>query len=324
MKRAKKINLSKLTRLIRNARSILVATHTNPDGDGIGSIIALGHGLRKLRKRVVVYTQDPIPKMYHFLPEQEKVVHHLSPDMIFDLSFIVDLGEVERVGDEFLQHKGRPVTVSLDHHIKGAHDADLNFCLPKLASSGEVVYRILRSLKIPMNHTIATNIYTAIVTDTGSFKYSNTTPETFATAAELVKHKIDVWEVALNCFETYTPERMALLKRVMGSMVVHAEKKLAWIVVRQEDYKETGASAEDVEGFINFPRSIEGVEVAVSFKETQDGEYKVGLRSKNHVDVASVALSFKGGGHKRASGCTLSGSLEEIKERVFAKILPLL
>lgn len=324
MKTAKKIDLKTLISHIRKAKNILIATHENPDGDGIGSITALGMGLKQLGKKVVTYMKDPVPKMYRYLPGHEKIVSTLNPTVKFDLSFIVDLGEIERVGEEFVKHTGRGVTASLDHHIKGAHNADLNFCLPKQASSGEVIYKILKALKVKLNKAMATNIYTAMVTDTGSFKYSNTTQETFAIAAELMKFKLDVWEVALNCFETYSAARMALLKRVMATMEIHPGGKLAWIVLFQKDYEETGALPEDTEGFINFPRSVEGVEVAVAFKETAPNRYKISMRSKNYADVASVAMSFGGGGHIRASGCKLEGSLDQVKEQLFAKILPLL
>lgn len=324
MIKAKKIDLKELLSIIKKAKTILLATHTNPDGDGLGSILALGAGLKQLRKKVTLYCKDAVPKMYRFMPGSERITHQLNPQDKFDVSFIVDLGEIERVGDEFVNHLHRGVTISLDHHIKGLHNADLNYCLPKQASSGEVIYKILKALKVKCNKAMATNIYTAMVTDTGSFKYSNTTAETFAIAADLAKLKLDVWEVALNCFETFSVSRMELLKRVMGSMQIHENKKIAWIVLKLGDLRETGASPDEAEGFINYPRSIETVEVAVSFKEQEDGSYRVSLRSKNYVDVASVALAFDGGGHIRASGCKVEGSFSEVKEKIFEKILPLL
>ena len=188
-KKAKKIDLKRLVAEIRKAKRILITTHRNPDGDGIGSIIALGLALKQLKKNVTLYSKDLIPKMYHFLPEHKKVVHKLNPKTKYDLSFIVDLGELERCGDEFLNHEGRGLTISLDHHLEGSHNADLNYCLPKKASSGEVIYGILKALKAKLNKAMATNIYTAMVTDTGSFKYSNTNSETFAIASELAKFK---------------------------------------------------------------------------------------------------------------------------------------
>lgn len=324
MKKAKKINLKQVLSVIQSSKKILITTHINPDGDGIGSVLALGRGLMGLKKKVVMYSPQPVPKMYEFMPDRNLIVNELKAGESFDVTFIVDVGEVERAGDELVQYAGRKLTVSLDHHLKGVHNADLNFCLPQLASSGEVIYKILKALKIKFNRAIATNIYTAIVTDTGSFKYSNTTAETFAVAADLAKHKVDVWQVALNCFETFSVSRMELLKRVMGSMEIHSNKKMAWIVLKRKDFEETGTTSDEAEGFINYPRSIDTVEVAVAFKEQEDGGYRVSLRSKNYVDVASVALKFDGGGHIRASGCRLDGDFIQVKQKMLSAILPLL
>ncbi len=321
-KKAKNIDLKKLVSLIKGAKSIMVATHEGPDGDGIGSIIALGLGLKQLKKKVVFYMKDPVPKMYRYLPGQENIVASLNPAQKFDLSFIVDLGEIERVGDEFVNHPGRGVTVSLDHHAKGNHNADLNFCLPKEASSGEVIFKVLKALKVKLNKAMATGIYTAMVTDTGSFKYSNTSQSTFAVAAELMRFKIDVWQVALHCFETYSVGRMDLLKRVMATLNIHPSKKIASIAIMQADFAASGALPEDTEGFINFPRSIEGVEVAIAFKEIETNRFKVSLRSKNYADVAAIALGFGGGGHIRASGFKINGTLAEVTEKVTALIMP--
>lgn len=323
MSKAKNIDLKALCRMIREHRRFLIATHEHPDGDGIGSVVALGMGLKQLKKQVTLYIQDPVPRRYHYLPGQDQIRHGLKPGQRFDMSFIVDLGEIERVGEVFVKHPGRGITVSLDHHAKGVHNADYNFCLPKQASSGEVIYKVITALGVKINKAIATNIYTAMATDTGSFKYSNTTPETFAIAAELAAQGVDVWEVALHCFETYSLPRMNLLKRIIGRMEVHRNKKIAWIVLKQSDYKKTGTQPEDAEGFINFPRSIEGVEVAVAFKEQKGGLYKVSLRSKNYVDVATLALKFGGGGHMRASGFTVAGSLERVKQRVLRELVRL-
>lgn len=321
MKKAKNISLASLVEKIKAAQTIMIATHENPDGDGIGSIIALGEGLMKMGKKVTLYSKDPVPKMYHYLPKYKSIKHSLPKTAKYDLTFLVDLGELERVGEEFVNHPGRDLTISLDHHAKGVHNADFNYCLPKLASSGEVIFRILKALKVKLNKVMATGIYTAIVTDTGSFKYSNTTSETFKDAAELVSHGVDVWDVAMHCFETSSLSRMELLKKVIARMEVHKNKKVAWIVLRQNDYKSTGALPEEAEGFINYPRSIEGVEVAIAFKEVGKNQFKISLRSKTYVDVAAIAMTFDGGGHIRAAGCKMTGSLKDVQERLLKEIV---
>lgn len=322
MATAKKIDLKNLVGRMRKARRILIATHLNPDGDGIGSILALGEALRKLKKKVTLFMADPVPKMYRYLLGHEKIVHALSEKDVFDLSFIVDLGEIDRCGDVFKNHPHRGTTISIDHHLRGVHDCDYNFCLPKEASSGEVVYKVIKALRVKISRAMATAMYTAMVTDTGSFKYSNTRQETFAVAAELMKTKIDVWQVALNCFETFSQARMTLLKRVLATLEIHDSGKIAWIVLTKKDLEETGASPDESEGFINYPRSVETVEVAINFKEIGDNQYKLSLRSKNYVDVARIAEKYSGGGHIRAAGCKMKGELAAIRAQILGDIIP--
>lgn len=320
--KAKNIDLATLVKKIKNSQTILIATHENPDGDGIGSIIALGEGLKQLKKKVVLYIKDPVPKMYHYLPGHKDIKNTIPKNAKFDLSFLVDLGELERVGQEFIQHPGRKETISLDHHANGAHNADFNFCLPKEASSGEVIYKILKALKVKFNKKIATGIYTAMVTDTGSFKYSNTNAHTFAVASDLMQYKIDVWQVAFHCFESSSRERMEYLKRALNSLEIHKSGKMASIVLTQADLEASGAKSEEAEGFINYPRSVEGVEVAISFKEIGQNHYKISFRSKEYVDVGRVANSFGGGGHTRASGCKVKGTWPQVRDQIYKALLP--
>lgn len=322
--KAKKIDLIGLVRLIRKSKKILIATHVNPDADGIGSMLGLGQALKALGKTVTLYMRDPVPQTCHFLPGQGKIVSTLPKIARFDLSFIVDLGDVERVGEEFTAHPGRGITVSIDHHLRGAHNADLNFCLPKQAASGEVVYKILKALKAPFNKSIATCLYTAIATDTGTFRYSNTTRESFIISADLLKYGVDVWQVALNCFETSSLAKLKLLERILSRMTTHKNGKIAWIEIWQRDIAETGAMDAETDGFITYPRSLDGVEVAMAFRESRPGEFKVSLRSKNYVDVGLVAASLGGGGHKKASGVTLRGSLDEVRKTLLERIVPLI
>ena len=321
MTKTKNISLKVLVNYIKSAKNILIATHESPDGDGLGSIIALGDALKQLGKKVTLYNIDGVPKMYHFLPGHKEITNKLNPKTKFDLSIIVDLGEIERCGTVFVNHPHRNTTISIDHHAKGAKTTDYCFCLPQQASSGEVVYKILKTLKTKFNNKIATGIYTAIVTDTGSFKYSNTNKETFAIAADLLNFGVNVWEVALNCFETYSLARMQLLQHVLKTLEIHKNKKVAWVVLTKKDYAKAKALPEDSEGLINFPRSIEGVEVAMLVKEQKPSQYKISMRSKQYVDVAAVAKKYGGGGHIRASGCSVKGSLAQVKKQILAEIL---
>jgi len=324
MCQATKISQKKLLSLIGKAKNVLLTTHENPDGDGLGSIIALGLVLRAQGKKVYLFSKDNVPYNYQFLPNQKLVKNTLKTKTKFDLTLLVDVGEMERVGSCVQEYPHKGVTVSIDHHAMSQHNTELVYCLPDESSSGEIVLDLLKKMKIPLTKAMATNLYTAIATDTGAFKYSNTTQKTFENASYLCGFGVDVWDVALNCFETYTPARMNLLKKAIGSIHMHANKKIAWIVLGAKDFKATKTLSEDAEGFINYPRAIDGVEVALFFKEKSSQCYKISMRSKKYVNVAKVAKKFGGGGHVRASGCTLYGTLNNVRDKMLQAIVPLL
>ncbi len=314
-----KINKIGLIRLIRQSKKILIATHVNPDGDAVGSLLALGLGLKQLKKKITLYMRDPVPRMYQFLPSRA-LIQNALPSQKFDLTLIVDVGDRERVSDEIKAFAGCGVTVSIDHPAQGPSDVDFSYCLPKRAACGEIIFELFKALRLRITKPIATCLYTAIVTDTGSFKYSNTTSATFEMCARLVAQGVEVWRVAEQCFETSTAERLLLLSRALAGLTVHPTKRIAWITLRHADFLASGALPEDTEGLINYPRSIDTVEVAIFFKEQADGKIKVSFRSKETVDVAKLALEWKGGGHARASGCTMMGTMEEVVNRVVERV----
>ncbi|MBU0504466.1 MAG: bifunctional oligoribonuclease/PAP phosphatase NrnA [bacterium] len=324
MRQATKISQNKLLSLMGKAKSVLLTTHENPDGDGLGSIIALGLALRAKGKKIYLFSKDPVPVNYQFLPNQKLIKNTLKTKIKFDLTLLVDVGEMERVGSCVQEYPHKGLTISIDHHAASQHNTQMVYCLPKESSSGEIVLALLKKMKTKMTQTIATNLYTAIATDTGAFKYSNTTQKTFQNAAYLCRFGVDVWDVALNCFETYTPARMNLLKKAIGSINIHANKKVAWIILEAKDFKATKTSSQDAEGFINYPRAIDGVEVALFFKEKSSRCYKISMRSKKYVNVAKIAAKFGGGGHVRASGCTLNGTLSTVRDKILQTIVPLL
>lgn len=311
--------LQALVRLIRKSKRILLTTHMNPDGDAVGSLIALGLGLKQIKKKRFLYMRDSVPRIYQFLPSQ-KLIQNKLPEQNHDLTLLVDVGHSDRVSDEFKKFKGRGFVATIDHHSAGMSDADRQFCFPKSAATGELIYEILRLLRVKITKAIATNLYTAISTDTGSFKYSNTTAQTFQIAAKLVALGVNVWEVAENSYETLSAPRMELMRCALANMTLHENQRISWIVLRQADFIASKALPEDTEGLINIPRSIDTVEVAIFFKEQADGKIKVSFRSRVQVDVAKLALEWKGGGHARAAGCTIEGSMDEVVKQVVSRI----
>ncbi|MBI2082924.1 MAG: bifunctional oligoribonuclease/PAP phosphatase NrnA [Deltaproteobacteria bacterium] len=306
---------------IRKGRSFLITTHANPDGDALGSAIALGLGLKKLGKKVKIYNADPVPGNLRFLSESKQVTSSLSADECFDAAFIVDCAEPERVGEIFLKHPNRGRLIVVDHHRKSGRAGDINLIQPTAASTGVVVRSLLKKLRIPITRAIAENIYTTLVTDTGNFRYSNTDASVFGIAKELVETGVSPWIVSKNIYDNYPVERILLLSKILPTLQISSDKRYASIVISQQSFQEVGASSDLIDEFINYPRSINTVEVAIQFRETPDGKWKVSFRSKEFVDVATLAARFGGGGHIRASGCTFEGlPLEEVRQKIFVAV----
>lgn len=311
--------LRKIKAVIRSGRSFLVTTHFNPDGDALGSAVALALGLRRLGKKVTLYNTDPVPCSLRFLPLASQVVRELPADRRYDAAFIVDCADLDRVGKDFSKQRGIGQKIVIDHHAKSGRAGDLNLIDRKAAASGIVVFRLLKSLGVPITREIATAIYCALITDTGNFRYSNTDASVLKLAHDLVSRGVDPWTVSRQIFENFPVERLKLLGMVLATLEVSEGGRIASIVLTRKMLEETGAAPDLAEEFINFPRSIDTVEVAVQFRELEDG-CKVSFRSKSRVDVASLAAAFGGGGHARAAGCTLKESLTEVKGKILDRV----
>jgi bifunctional oligoribonuclease and PAP phosphatase NrnA len=312
-------DLEAICRLFREKNRFLIACHENPEGDAIGSELALALALRKMGKTVTVLNSDPIPGNLVFLPGVDTIVFE-EDGSTYEVAVVVDCGSPERTGRVRNELRKCSVMVNIDHHATNAAQGD--FCLidPDAPATGILVHRILSAMGLAVDHDIAMNLYVAILTDTGSFHYSNSTPEAFHVAGDMVRIGIDPWEVAEKVYETQTAEKLGLLGRVLGSLELAAGGKVAAITARKKDLREFSATKDHLEGFINYPRSIAGVEVAVSFREEDEGEFRVSLRSKGRVDVSTIASALGGGGHRNAAGCTVQGSLDEAKSRVFGML----
>ena len=304
-----------LLRVIQDSRVFLIASHVNPEGDAIGSALALAEGLETIGKDVTVYFDDTIPYPYRFMPHVERVVHDVE-GRVFDVTIAVDCGELERLGKGFYRIGERGIFVNIDHHSTNDLFGDINLIDDGASATGEMVYRILKELGVPLSRTMATNLYVAILMDTGSFRYSSATPEAFRIAAELVEIGVDPWEIAKRLYESHPLERLRLLGYSLGTLELKGGGRVALMVVTEEMYRKSGASKEMTESFVNYPRSIEGVKVALFVRQIGERRYKLSLRAKEEVDVGRVASLFGGGGHRRAAGCVMEGDLEDVKERI--------
>jgi len=303
-------DLSAVCRVLREKDRFLIACHENPEGDAIGSELALALALRKMGKTATVLNADPVPANLLFLPGAGTVVF-AEDGSKYDVAVVVDCGSPDRTGRVGPELRKCPLLVNIDHHRSNGDLGELALVDPAAAATGLLVHRVLSAMGYEVDLDVATNIYVAVLTDTGSFHYGSTSPEAFEVAGEMVRRGVDPWAVAEQVYETQSALRLRLLGRVLDSLEVSADGRVA-------------AGKDALEGFINYPRSIVGVEVAVSLREEGGGAFRVSFRSKGRVDVSAVAARFGGGGHRNAAGCTVPGLLVDVKKRVFEALAAVL
>jgi phosphoesterase RecJ-like protein len=290
----------------------LVATHIDPDGDALGSAFALCFALRSLGKDASVYLKDDVPYRYAFLPKPEPVLKEMPPNG-YDTVLVVDCGDLSRVGNGHGALKDMGYLINIDHHETNDAFGQINIVDQRASSSAELLYLILRALGVRLSYEIAVNLYTAVITDTGSFRYESTTPRAFSICEEMTGHGVVPSYVAGEVYESHPKERFALLCRVLGTLEFFQGDRIAVAFVTQEMFAKTGTDREFTEGFVEQIKEIRGIEVACILRELEDGRFKVSMRSKGHVDVAEIAHRLGGGGHKKAAGCTLEGGITEAK-----------
>ena len=308
-------DLSAICRVLREKDRFLIACHENPEGDAIGSELALALALRKMGKTATVLNSDPVPGNLLFLPGAGTVVFEEDGSR-YDVAVVVDCGSPDRTGRVGQELRKCPLLVNIDHHRTNGDLGDLALVDPDAAATGLLIHRILSAMGYEIGLDVATNIYVAVLTDTGSFHYGSSSPEAFEVAGEMVRRGVDPWAVAEQVYETQSARRLRLLGRVLASLEVSADGRVACITTMREDLREFASGKDALEGFINYPRSIVGVEVAVSFREEAGGVFRVSFRSKGRVDVSAVAARFGGGGHRNAAGCTVPGTLADVRKRV--------
>lgn len=308
--------LDKVLQEIHHNNTFLITTHESPDGDAVGSCLALANFLRKLGKEVTVHLCDALPDIYAFLPLADTIVHTI-PGSFYDICFVLDVGEFRRAGKHINSFRGVGGYINIDHHLKCENLNAINYIDHEACATGALIYRIIKAGGHEIDYDTALCIYTAVITDTGSFRYSNANPEAFAIAGEMVANGVNPWDLAEKLYESQPKERLELLSLALSTLSISPRGDFASITVTLDMYDKSGATAELTDGFINYPRSIRGVEVALFFREIKPGEFKVGFRSKGKVDVSSLAAAFGGGGHHNAAGCNVSSTLDETKQQIF-------
>lgn len=302
---------------IATNKTFLITAHENPDGDAVGSTLALANFLHKLGKDITIYYCDPLPDNYTFLPLADTVLNFI-PDRLYDICFVLDSGELYRAGEALESAKNIGKIINIDHHPDNKNFGVINLLDSKASATGALIYRIIKSAGHDIDYATALCIYTAIITDTGSFRYSNADPEAFHITGEMVALGINPWFVSERLYESQPRKRLELLALALSTLHVAERGDIASITVTLDMLAKTGATSDLTDGFINYPRSIRGVEVAIFFREIDTGVYKVGFRSKGNVDVSSLAAAFGGGGHHNAAGCKIFGSTEESMRKILS------
>ena len=298
---------------LRKAPQVALFSHVSPDGDCIGSMLGIGLALEKLGKDVYLYNPDPIPRNLSFLPGVDRIQTTL-PDPLPQTLLFVDCSDLQRVNLKPEHIPARSIVLNLDHHVSNQNFGSINWVDAEASASGEVAFELIRELQIELTQEMATNLYTAILTDTGSFQYSSTTAKTHRIAAELLECGISLVKIHHQIFDQKPLAKVKLLQHALNQLQLYADGKCAIMSLRMKDFEQSGAEESLSEGLVDHARSIQGVEVAILLKEIDSRKVRVGLRSNLWFNVNELAARFGGGGHKRAAGCTLETSIEEAEQ----------
>lgn len=294
-------DLEKATTCIRDSQKILVASHINPDGDTIGSLLALGLGLERLNKSIVMVSQDGVPNRYRSLPGADRVKTFFEEGV--DLAISVDCGSLDLLGTTQKAFSLSRKILQIDHHDVGKPFGDYLLIDSSLAAAGEEVYLLLQALGVEIDLTIAKCLLTSLVVETSSFRLPNVTEKTFKICSELLNKGVDFPAFVQDVFWKKDVIAFRLFGLSLSRVILDCDGKLAWSVLRQEDFTEMGGKESDVDDVADAIRTIEGVWVAVFFREQHDGTLRVSFRSREGINVAQVAEKFGGGGHWDAAGC---------------------
>lgn len=302
--------------LIKKEKKFFISTHINPDGDAIGSSLALSMALDSIGKEAVVYNRDQVPEFYKFLPGHGRFTNSYSPRVTSHSSLmLLDCNDPERAE---LDKNVIRRSVVIDHHETESSFGDIRWIDRGAAATGMMVYYLIKGLGIEITKDIATNLYTAIAVDTGTFRYSNTTSEVLDVCSGLVGAGAEPHYIAESMYETWSEGRFRLLITALNTMEILGP--VAVTSITRKMFSETGTSAEDTENFSNFPRMMKGIKLSALFRETGDDQWKASLRSKGAVNVARIAEEFGGGGHSNAAGYKIKADLKTAKEALLKAV----
>jgi phosphoesterase RecJ-like protein len=307
--------------LLREHQRFAVMSHVRPDGDALGSQLAIALSLQQLGKEVRVWNEEGMLEKYSFLPRAELVTKPPSIPEDFDCAIALDTAIQSRLGTALAAVRSAKIWINIDHHLSNPGYGDVVDVDPDAPATAEIIFRLIKSQNLPFNRDIAENLYAAISTDTGSFQYPKTSARTFEIAAELIRAGLDVGHLNQQLYENYPRRRLELLRELLRTMRFEHEGRVASVSLSLKTAAELGVLPEDNEGLIDHLRAIRGVIVAVFFEELNDGKVRVSMRSKDDaVDVCAICQKFGGGGHTLAAGARVRGTLAEVEEKVLEEI----
>lgn len=303
---------------IRRHDRFLVVAHVQPDGDAISSTSAVGWLLDKLGKSAVLINENKPPSRLSYLWGYEQIVCLRDEPLQekFKAVISVDCADFARIGAVSSLFEDEAELLNIDHHPTNNGFGLVNVIKPDAAATVQILYDLIKRAGIPLDLQCATAIYSGLLTDTGGFRYSNTSPEVMSIASDLLAHGVSGYHLADHLLEKMSMAKLKMLQLSLNRLVFTDDGTIGWLYVGKDDMKTTGAASEDLEGIVNYALNVEGVEVGILFKETEDGAVKASLRSAGRADVASIAQSFGGGGHVRAAGCRLEGALPDVMPRL--------
>jgi bifunctional oligoribonuclease and PAP phosphatase NrnA len=300
---------------IAGANRLLVTAHARPDGDAVGSVVACWMMLRQMGKQADMALSDRVPRIYRSLPCVSQIRHWSRVEGDYDTAILLECDDIARTSLGGLENR---FLINIDHHTSGRAFANVNWIDSSACAVAEMVYQLAGAAGIAITPEISTCLYTATLTDTGSFCYEGTDAHTFDLARDLVRHGADPVHIAQDVYFSNPASKMLLLGAALANLQL--DGRLAWLSVSANDMDRTGAAEEDCEGIVNYAIGIGGIEVAVFFRELPEHGVRLSLRSKGQVNVATIAERFGGGGHENASGCTLDGTLPMVMDQTLAQL----
>lgn len=311
------MTLDDMLQEIQKAKTIVILTHENPDGDAIGSSLAMYMALEKMGKTPDLIIPE-LPRVYEFLPKVDQIKKEGNKEP-YDLAIALDSATIKMLNGWSNYFETAKVKIVIDHHSSNTMYGDINFINPDAPACAQILINVIEYFNIEINKELGSAILTGIITDTGGFQYQSTKPETFEFAAKLLQKGVNVSEIYKRVMNTKSRANFELRKRAMDRMEFLENGKITFTYITEQDIEELKAEAGDHEGIVEEGRIIEGVEVSVFARETKNG-YRISTRSNNYVNVSDVCLMFGGGGHIHAAGCTIAQSLEQVKEKIINQI----